>query len=118
MLLGSVIAQEVLQLIVINSVIKVIAQEVLLGNVIAQELIVIVIIMVIKGKTFRLCPTQILWPPQDPQTWHSSKAYSVKLWVCYLWCGQGACQNPETIGWQVPTPHYQHPRLCGTSQAY
>ena len=22
-----------------------------------------------------------------------------------LWCGQGACQNPKTIGWQVPTPH-------------
>ena len=41
-----------------------------------------------------------------------------KLWVCYLWCGQGACQNPQTIGWQVPTPHHQHPRLCGTSQAY
>ena len=30
---------------------------------------------------------------------------------------QGTCQNPKTIGWQVPTPHYQHPRLCGTSQA-
>ena len=42
---------------------------------------------------------------------------SVKLWACYLWCGQGACQNPKTIGWQVPTPHHQHPRLCGTSQA-
>ena len=24
-----------------------------------------------------LCPTQVLWPPQDPQTRHSSKAYSV-----------------------------------------
>ena len=25
-------------------------------------------------------------------------------------------QNPQTIGWQVPTSHYQHPRLCGTIQ--
>ena len=39
------------------------------------------------------------------------------LWVCHLWCGQGAYQNSQTIGWQVPTPHHQHPRLCGTSQA-
>ena len=41
-----------------------------------------------------------------------------KLWICYLWCGQGACQNPKAIGWQVPTPHHLHPRLCGTNQAY
>ena len=33
------------------------------------------------------CVPQVLWPPQDPQTRHSSKAYSVSLWVCHLWCG-------------------------------
>ena len=54
-LLGNVIAQEILKLIVISNIIKVIAQEVLLGNVIVQEvlkLIVIVIIMIVKCKTF------------------------------------------------------------------
>ena len=33
---------------------------------------------------------------------HSVKAYSVQLWICHLWCGQGTCQNSYTIGWQVP----------------
>ena len=38
--------------------------------------------------------------------------------ICHLWCGQGACQNPKTLGWQVPTQHKQYPRLCGTGQTH
>ena len=27
-------------------------------------------------------------------------------------------QNPKTLGWQVPTPYKQDPRLCGTGQTH
>ena len=64
------------------------------------------------------CAPKVQWPSQDPQTRHSPKAYSVYLWICHLWCGQGTCQNPKTIGWQVPTPHKHYPRLCGTGQTH
>ena len=39
-------------------------------------------------------------------------------WVGHIWCGQGTCQNLKTPSWQVPPPHQQYPRLCGTGQTH
>ena len=55
-------------------------------------------------------PPKFFGLPKNHKPDAPSKAYSVKLLVCYLWCGQGACQNPQIIGWQVPTPHHHHPK--------
>ena len=53
------------------------------------------------------CVPEVLWPSQDPQARHSSKAYCVWLWICHLWCGKGTCQNTKTLSWQVPLPYQQ-----------
>ena len=49
-------------------------------------------------------PTSSMASPRSTNR-HSPKAYSVYLWISHLWCGQGACQNSRTLGWQVPTLH-------------
>ena len=61
---------------------------------------------------------QVLWPPQDPQARYPFKAYCIQLWICYLWVGQRACQNPQTLSRQVPPLHKQHPGLCRMGQTH
>ena len=61
---------------------------------------------------------QVLWPIQDPQARYPIKAYSIQLWICYLWCGQRTCQNLTTPSRQVPPPHKHNPGICGTGQTH